>query len=98
MAKKISLKLKKPKEGEIERQLYPTLYLSEVKLPVNKSMIGKLMGAKVTLRFTGMRVDNSTKKNFVSYDFAVQDIQFSDSSIKETEVASKLRSTFGKSE
>lgn len=97
MSNKISLKLKKPKEGEIEHPLYPTLYLSEVKLPVNKSMIGKLMGAKVTLKFTGMRVDNSTNKNFVSYDFAVQDIQFSDSEIKEAEVASKLRSTFNES-
>lgn len=94
MGKKISLKLKKPKEGEIESALYPTLYLSEVKLPVNKSMIGKLMGAKVTLKFTGMRVDNSTKKDFVSYDFAVQDIEFSDSQIKETQVATKLHKVF----
>lgn len=91
---KINLKIKKNKKGqpEIGYAEYPSLYLSDVKLPVDKKEIGQTMTATVTLRFTGMGEDNSAKKNHVHYDFAIQDIEFSEN--LEKKVAKKLRETF----
>jgi hypothetical protein len=80
---KINLKIKYKKNGKdsIGRQEYPSIYLSDVELPLTKAGIGKLVKAKVTLKFTGYREDNSTDKNHVSYDFAIHDIEFEDSAV-----------------
>lgn len=76
-------------------QEYPTLYLSDVQLPISKKNIGKTIKAVVTLKFTGYREDNSTKKNHISFDFAVQDIEFSGKDVAANNAKKKLKEVFG---
>ena len=94
---KINLKIKRDKKGEIPDKgpEYPSLYLSDIPLPITKKDIGKTMKAIITLKFTGYREDNSTKKDHVSYDFAIQDIEFSGRGIAENNASKKLKDVFG---
>lgn len=94
---KIDLKIKRDKSGKMldAYQEYPTLYLSDVQLPISKKNIGKTIKAVVTLKFTGYREDNSTKKNHISFDFAVQDIEFSGKDVAANNAKKKLKEVFG---
>lgn len=84
---KINLKLKHDKQGTISygSPEYPSLYLNDVELPIGKDDVGKTLKAAVTLKLTGYGEDNSTKKDTVRFDFAIQDIEFE--GIKSTERA-----------
>lgn len=94
---KIDLKIKRDKSGKMPDayQEYPTLYLRDVQLPISKKNIGKTIKAVVTLKFTGYREDNSTKKNHISFDFAVQDIEFSGKDVAANNAKKKLKEVFG---
>lgn len=93
---KIDLKIKRTKAGEIPSSPeYPSLYLSDTPLPITKKDIGKTMKVVATLKFTGYREDNSTKKNHISYDFAVKSIEFSGRDIAENNAGKKLKEVFG---
>jgi len=93
---KINLKIKRDKKGEIPETgpEYPSLYLSDVTLPLTKDNVGKTMKAVVTLKFTGYREDNSVKKNYKSYDFAIQDIEFSGKGIAANNARDKMDKIF----
>lgn len=94
---KINLKIKRDKAGKIPDNgpEYPSLYLSDVDLPLSKSNIGQSLKAVVTLKFTGYREDNSVKRNYKSYDFAIQDVEFSGKGIAEKNAGDKLSKVFG---
>ncbi len=95
---KINLKYPKNKNktDSISGPEYPSLYLSDVELPVSKKDIGKDVEVTATLKFTGYREDNSTKKNHVSYDFAIKDIEFHNSSALVAQTAKQMAKVFGK--
>lgn len=100
---KISLKIKRDKKSKdccsIEGPEYPSLYLSDVPLPLSKKQIGDTMPVVMTLKFTGYREDNSTEKNHISFDFAVQDIDFINTDAGkrklESDTASRIKKVFG---
>ena len=75
---KISLKIKRDDDDtpEISHSTYPSFYLHDVKLPVGKNDVGKILKANVTLKFTNYGEDNSVKKDGNSFSFDVQDIEF----------------------
>ena len=94
---KINLKISREKNKMLStsHQEYPSLYLSNTPLPLIKKQIGKSLRAVVTLKFVGYNENNSTNKNHVSYDFAVQDIEFSGRDIAENNAKEKLNKVFG---
>ena len=93
---KINLKIKPTKTEKCvpERSCYPSFYLSDVKLPLVKTSIGKTMKAIVTLKLTGLRENTSTGRNEMSWDFDVQDIEFSGRDIAENNAKEKLKKVF----
>ena len=94
---KIDLKIKPTKTEccpEPKRMRYPSLYLSDVKLPLAKTSIGKTMKAIVTLKLTGLRENTSTGKNEMSWDFDIRDIEFSGRNIAESNAKEKLKEVF----
>lgn len=96
---KIDLKIKPTKAdkccSEPERSRYPSLYLSDVKLPLVKTSVGKTMKAIVTLRLTGLRENTSTTRKGMSWDFDIHDIEFSGRDIAENNAKEKLKKIFG---
>jgi hypothetical protein len=96
---KIDLKIKPSKESIKEMPegpCYPNLYLSDVKLPLSKTSVGKSFKAIVTLRLTGLRENTSTRREGMSWDFDIHNIEFSGKNIAETNAGTKLKETFGK--
>ena len=96
---KIDLKSKPEKMEKCteapERVHYPSLYLSDVKLPLVKTDVGKTMKAVVTLRLTGLRENTSTRrKGDMSWDFDIHDIEFSGRDIAENNAKGKLKKVF----
>lgn len=97
---KIDLKIKPDKMEKCtvapEREHYPSLYLSDIQLPLAKANVGKTMKAVVTLRLTGLRENTSTKrKGRMSWDFDVHDVEFSGRDIAENNAKEKLKKIFG---
>ena len=95
---KIDLKIKptKTEATPIERERYPSLYLSDIQLPLVKTSVGKTMKAVVTLKLTGLRENTSTKrKKDMSWEFDVHDIEFSGRGIAENNAGKKLKNVFG---
>ncbi len=96
---KIDLKIKSTKMAKCtetpERTRYPSLYLSDAKLPLVKTDVGKTMKAVVTLRLTGLRENTSTRrKGDMSWDFDIHDIEFSGRDIAENNAKEKLKEVF----
>jgi hypothetical protein len=94
---KIDLKIKPTKVEKTccpERSRYPSLYLSDAKLPLAKTSIGKTMKAIVTLKLTGLRENTSTGRNEMSWDFDIHDIEFSGRNIAENNAKEKLKEVF----
>ena len=94
---KINLKIKPSKvssQPEIERERYPSLYLSDIQLPLVKTSVGKTMKAIVTLRLTGFRENTSTRRKGMSWDFDIHDIEFSGRDIAESNAKEKLKEVF----
>ena len=95
---KINLKIKPTKISqtpELEKEHYPSLYLSDVQLPLAKTNVGKTMKAIVTLRLTGFRENTSTRRKGMSWDFDIHDIEFSGKDIAENNAKKKLEKVFG---
>ncbi len=97
---KIDLKIKPTKTDECcpepKRVRYPSLYLSDIKLPLAKVNVGKTMKAVVTLKLTGLRENTSTGgKEDMSWDFDIHDIEFSGRDIAENNAKEKLKKLFG---
>lgn len=99
MMAKIDLKEKRETEimasKEMPKYRYPNLYLSDVKLPLSATNVGKTFKAVVTLKLTGYRENNSVKRNSMSYDFDIHDIEFSGKGIAEKNAGDKLSKVFG---
>lgn len=56
---------------------YPTIYLCDKKLPIEKDKIGEILKAQVTLKYTGYSESKNEKgKESHSYNFDIHDIQF----------------------
>ena len=94
---KIDLKIK-PTKTECcptpEKVRYPSLYLSDIQIPLAKANVGKTMKAIVTLRLTGFRENTSTRRKGMSWDFDVHDIEFSGRDIAESNAKEKLKEVF----
>lgn len=61
---------------------YPTVYISDKKLPIEPEDVGKMLNATVRLKVTGVNVRTSEDKQSLNYDFEVREITFGN---KETE-------------
>jgi hypothetical protein len=76
--KTVSLK-KTPKEIKEEKYtppMYPTLYLSDVKLPVDEKSVGKTMKILITAKLTDYGESTTTKGENSRYTFEIQDMKF----------------------
>ena len=57
---------------------YPSMHISDTKLPIDPDEIGNVVTATVKLKFEGMRQSKrSSGKDSSSYDFEVHEIEFS---------------------
>lgn len=77
--KRISLGTKYRKDQvEISKKTvsYPTLYISNKKLPLKSSDVGKTFDVSAKMKFTGIREENRGGKEEFSYDFEVREITF----------------------
>jgi len=71
---KINLKQKTGSDAvEPARDYYPSLYLSNVDLPLAGEQVGKILNVNATLKFTGLSKKEGKK---TSYDFEVRSITF----------------------
>lgn len=72
--RKINLKQKADSTAvEKIRDYYPSLYLSDVDLPLTGEQVGKVLNVNATLKFTGLSKKEGKK---TSYDFEVRSITF----------------------
>ena len=81
MAKLKRIKLARkstPSKSIGEKKIYyPTIYISDKKLPLEPEDVGKILNANVQLKLVGVRQESSESsgsKN--SYDFEVREIVF----------------------
>lgn len=55
---------------------YPTLYISDKKLPLKSNDVGKTLSVSAKMKFIGIREENRGGKEKFSYDFEVREITF----------------------
>ena len=66
--------ISKPDKNKL---FYPSMYISDTKLPLDGDEIDDVMIATVKLKFTGLRSNQqSGRKEKFSYDFDVHEIEF----------------------
>lgn len=74
----ISLKYPESKDGPqkaIEGPRCPTLYVSDIKLPISEEDAGKTMIAEVKIRPIRISKNSTNGKETMSYDLAVEGIK-----------------------
>jgi len=55
---------------------YPTIYISDKKLPIEPEDVGKTLTATVQLKVTGVNMRTNENKQSLNYDFEVREIVF----------------------
>ncbi len=71
--KEISTMVDKAKENKV---YYPSIYISDKKLPIEPEDVGKTLTATVRLKVTGVNMRTNEDKQSLNYDFEVREIVF----------------------
>lgn len=71
--KETSTEISEPKKGNV---YYPSIYISDKKLPIEPEDVGKMLSATVRLKVTGVNVRTNEDKQSLNYDFEVREIVF----------------------
>ena len=65
-----------------DKVYYPTVYISDKKLPIEPEDVGKMLSAIVRLKITGVNVRTSEDKQSLNYDFEIREIAFDNEEIE----------------
>lgn len=76
LRRKISLQRKAQEPIKEEKLYYPTMYISETQLPLDKDDVGKTLSAKIKLRVKGITQNFNIDKTRYNYDFEIMEIEF----------------------
>lgn len=60
----------------IKKTQYPSMYISNTKLPLKAEEVGNKFRAMVDVDFTGIRESTDNEKSSFSYDFEIKAIEF----------------------
>jgi len=71
--KEISTAISEPKRSKV---YYPSIYISDKKLPIEPEDVGKTLTANVRLKVTGVNMRTNEDKQSLNYDFEVREIVF----------------------
>jgi len=71
--KETSTLIEKPRKDRVH---YPTIYISDKKLPIEPEDVGKTLTATVRLKVTGVNMRTNENKQSLNYDFEVREIVF----------------------
>lgn len=65
-----------PEKSRKNKVYYPTIYISDKKLPIEPEDVGKVLTATIQLKVTGVNMRTNEDKQSLNYDFEVREIVF----------------------